>query len=324
MAIAFVLLVALTLGACGGSGAEGGPVVVRVGDFTIGKATVDRWALAIARGRPAGGLGGRAGGAPRQRALASLISAGWLRGEAAAEGVAASSKAVDRALSERKEANGSAEFEESLHASGQTLADVRLEVEAELDAAAIRRKSAAATPPVTEAEVIAYYRAKRGMFRTPEVRRVDLLESLPSRAAATALVARIGTGPKFARKAFHESLERKPQRRSSDRADIRHVKREIFAARQGTASQPIRLNRHWAVFVVRQITAASTRPLVRVRGKIGERLSAQHRRRAFAAFAKAYRARWTAKTDCRPVYVVQGCAQYRGAVTAGEDPLLAG
>lgn len=257
-------------------------------------------------------------GTAKQRALAFLISSQWLRGEAAAQKVTPTDEAVNQALTDRREANGAGEFEQTLHASAQTLADVKLEIETELAAAQIRRKLISQTPPVTEREVLTYYRNDHRFYRKPEARAVDLIENLPSRAAATALVKHIGTGPDFAKKALHEELVRNTK---APFADIETVTRAIFTAHPGVVSPPMSLNGRWTVFVVRKITPASPEPLANVRPKIIARLASHHRNHILGAFTHVYRARWTAKTNCRPGYIIQACARYEGPLRAQPDLL---
>jgi PPIC-type PPIASE domain len=257
------------------------------------------------------------GATPNEQAVATLISINWLRGEATAQGISPSQTVVDDALDERREANGAAEFQRTLNGSGRTLDDLRLEVEAELAAAAIRRKvlrSIAATEP----EIADYYKRHRALFREPELRTVDLVEGLPSAETASRLVRRIGTGPKFSKQAFHEELEIEPGVHLA--ADIERVMHAIFAAKQGVASRPMSLNRHWTVFVVRAIRPAKIKPLSKVHARIAARLVAAHRRAALDAFTAAFRNRWTARTSCGPGYVVQGCRQYKGPRRTQPNP----
>jgi hypothetical protein len=308
-------VVAVGMLGCAGSGRS--PVAARVGDSTISEAAVAHWARVIATGNRVEGFDADAQGDPRQRALELLIAAAWLRGEARALGVAPSGRAVDRALSQRREANGAAEFDQALRAAEETVTDVRLEVEARLAAAAIRGVVFSRVSAPSDGEVLAYYRAHRGMFRVPGERTVDLLEGLASPAAARALVGRIGVGERFARKAFHEVL-RPP---SGARTDIERVTRAIFAARVGIPSRPLRLGGHWTVFVVRRAVPARVRALRVVRGRIVRRLAINRHAQALKAFSSSYPTRWTARTDCHSGYVVQGCARYVGPARSQLDPL---
>jgi hypothetical protein len=196
--------------------------------------------------------------------------------------------------------------------------DVKLELEAELARAAVRQKVLSQTPAVAEPEVVDYYRSNRRKFLNPEMRTAELVENLPSPAAATALVKRIGIGPRFTKKALHEELQLNDG--VHQEPDIERVKRAIFVARPQVPSRPMSLNGYWTVFVLRKITPASFKPLAKVRPAIATHLATTHRQATLGAFTREYRQRWTAKTSCRPAYVVQGCAQYTEPVQPQPDP----
>jgi hypothetical protein len=201
-----------------------------------------------------------------------------------------------------------------------TTADVKLEIEAELEAAALRRHASAQTAPVTDTEVTDYYNANRKLFRVPEVRITDLVENMPSRAVASTLVRRVGTRARFTSKADHEVLQRGYSALHHSSAEVVSLEHAIFAARAGVPSVPMRLAGHWTVFIVRAIRHQHFEPLASVRGKIVERLARRHREEAESAFLREYRRRWIARTSCRASYVVAGCAQYGGAL-APDEPL---
>jgi hypothetical protein len=60
---------------------------------------------------------------------------------------------------------------------------------------------------------------------------------------------------------------------------------------------------HRSRFAHQRLSAVST--------SIRQELRSQDEERSFAAFKTAFRKRWTARTDCRPGYVVLECRQYR-------------
>jgi parvulin-like peptidyl-prolyl cis-trans isomerase-like protein len=314
-ALASALL--LLLAGCGGDPPS--PAVVRVGHIAITKAAVEHWADAMRHGAGVGGAYNEPHRTPRQNALVFLIRSAWLRGEAASQGVSPSDAAVGRAFEDRREANGAGEFDRSLHASGQTVADVKLELQAELAARAIRQKVLDQVPAVGQAEVRDFYRTHRRLFLISETRTVELVENLPSPQAARALVQRIGTGPSFSKKALHEQLQINRGERLYP--DIEHVTHAIFRAPVGVASAPMSLNGRWTVFVVRKVVPASYKPLASVRSEIAAHLAKRRRAAALTDFIAAYRKRWTAQTSCRPADVVQGCSQYTGPALPEPNPL---
>ncbi|HEV7527923.1 MAG TPA: peptidylprolyl isomerase [Solirubrobacteraceae bacterium] len=314
-AIAALLVVGIV--ACGSS--SEGPPVVRVGTDAIGKSVVGHWAHVIQRGGAAQGLRGAQHGAPRQRALSLLISMAWISGEAAREHIVVPARVVNRELAERQEANGKAEFQGELRASGETVADVKREIRAELEATAIRERLTSQGSHVTRAEIVSFYRLHGDLFVVPEERDAELIEDLPSSSAATALVGRIGTGSRFAKRALKEALVRS-RGGTSNPQDIQSVTNAIFAARPGVVSKPMRLNHAWTVFLVRKVKPAKPKPLTEVRGEVVQRLTAIRLREITMRFEKEYENRWAARTSCSAGYVVRKCAQYAGKPVAGESP----
>jgi len=315
-AIAACVLLAAVAAGCG---AGDGPTVAHVGKGAIGQSAVAHWAHALEHGASLQGLRDERRGTAAQRALGLLIAAQWVDGEAARQGVAPSSDAVSKAVNGRKEANGVSEFEAALHASGQTIGDVELDARSELAAAALAGKLVQRASQITEAEVTSYYEQHHKLFTEGEERQTELIENLPSPAAATALVRRIGTGNAFKKRALKEAVVRTVSGAPAP-GDITNLSDAIFAARQGVVSPPTKLNRTWTVFIVRKIVPAKLKPLARVRRDAERRLIAQRHRQLFASFEREYKARWKARTICQRGYVVPKCAQYTGPQPAEESP----
>jgi hypothetical protein len=296
---------AFGLGACAGD--PRGPIVARVNGSTIGRGELDHWASAVDRGaKPGEALGLSLGGSAREAALGFLIRARWLSAAAAVEGAPVSKETVARTLQERREVSD--EFGRELASKGQTLADAKLEIQAELSADAIRRVLDKRAADVARREVLAFYRRHPRRFRLGEVRETELIEGLPNRALAAALVRQARSGARLSRRVTnYETLRLEPVP-DRERAAALHA---IFTAPRGLASL-IRLDEEWAVFVVRRIFPARLASFAQARGSARAALVAQRRRLLAAQYLKAYRARWTAETSCRSGYIVQGCRQYRG------------
>jgi hypothetical protein len=316
---AVVAVLVSALSACGGVNKTA--VVVHVDGRAITEGEVDHWASVIKLG---GGFAGSRGEAARagskQRALALLISSNALVGQAVARGLTVPTDAVELALTEREAQEGARQFRARLNATGQTLADVKLEIRAELALDAIRQDLERRATRVTQREVAAYYAGNRRLFRAPELRVVDFVETLPSRAAALALIKHIGAGRRFAEVGFREKVPRPLA--ATGRPDKIRLVNAIFAARPGVASSPLRFFSAWTVFVVRKIIPphGPSRPLAEVRSEVAERLVAVRRDDIAAQLDAEYKERWFAKTRCRAGYVAPGCAQYHGPVGSYEDP----
>jgi hypothetical protein len=257
-------------------------------------------------------------GTPRHRALAFLISSAWLTGEVARQGRSISDDAVDRALAEREEDNGRAEFRHSLTETGRTLADARLEIKTDLAIAEIRREIATHAGEVTAPELVVYYDQNPRPFRHHELRYVELIEKLSTPAAARALVRRIGTGKAFSKRAYHEALAQNVEPVGGTPTKDAVI-RAIFAAKEGVVSRPMKLSTGWTVFIVRKIVPATVRPLPEVRDEVAKLLSSRREREFTGSFYKEYVRRWTARTHCSAGYVVQGCVDYTGHPVSEES-----
>lgn len=310
---------AIALGALGFAGCGGTPgsaVIARVGDRAITKGEVDRWAGAIERGGAFAGFRGRPRGSAKRRALVLLISSYWLMGEARRRGLPISGSALDAALAEReREARAPGG---RLRTKGLTRADLELEARAEIAAEELRETLAEQANEVTPRQVREFYSRHRALFASPRARVTDLIENLPSRAAASALVRRIGTGRRFAERAYHERVTRTPGFMGT-RQKARVVD-AIFSAPVGAAGPAVRLNGGWAVFVVRAVVPARGLPFAKVRGEVLARARVARQRRLKAAFDREFTAYWRSRTSCEPAYRAPGCRGWRGVLGAYEDP----
>lgn len=316
-----LIAAALGLSACGGLADSA--IVAHVDDRTISKATVGHWSALINRGGGFnfGELRGKAHGTARRRALALLISSDWLIGEAAREGIPVSERHVEEALVARE--NKRPRLREHARETGQTVADIKLELSAELAAEALRAKLASRARDAPPREVTRFYRDHRELFSRPAVRVTDLIEGQPTAAAAAATVRRLGRGRRFAEQGIREHVTRTPNFMFT--RDKTRVVNAIFAARPGVLSRPLQLNKSWAVFVVRKaIPARPVKSLAEARAEILARLQASREGAIVREFDRVYTHRWRAATSCLPGYVAPGCRQSARTLQAYEDPFSAG
>lgn len=310
----FVAAGVCVAGLSGCGGVSGDAIVLRVDGHAYSKRAIDHWTAVIRRGGAFVGFrGAPPHGTPRQRAVTLLITSNWLIDEAARQGVAVQSAARE-VLEERER---SSELQKHLRSTGETLVDAELEIEAELAGEAIREKLAAGAARFTPSQLAAFYRANASSFSTLEVRVTDLIENLPSPAAAEALVRRIGTGARFSKRAIRESVSRTPGYMSTPEK-VKAVN-AIFAAPAGVASRPVRLN-EWTVFVVRKVVPPTPKPLASVRAEVARSFDVQRQHEVAARFDREYISRGYAVTSCHAGWVAAGCPQRKGALASYEDP----
>jgi len=310
--LAALSVLALSVGALAGCGSGGvvEGVVARVGGQSITKPMLDHWMSAMAGGKAAHdpvALG--------QRTLDFLISSDWVIGEGAALHVTVSATELQRRLHERMVnvlALSEAEYREALRKTGRTLADARREAEVELISAKIQSRAQDTVGNVSQAQLADYYRRNIARFTTGEVRYFDI-DNLPNLAAALRAKRQVQAGAVFAGMTYHEMLDRAQAYRNPAK---KAIEKEIFAARPGVLSGPVKLYDGQSLFEVTRIVPAAPQPLAKVRATVEKELLEERGQRALRRFIASWRSRWTAQTDCSPGFVVQKCRQYTGPRTA--------
>jgi foldase protein PrsA len=307
IALAALALVAFGLGACGGASRE--RVALSVGRATVGSRVVGQWMSAIAPGhfvpdapryvKCVARLKAQAPESPsyaleeecrqryeelRQRALGLAISAEWLIGEATERG---------------------------LRPSGADLAAKAHSAESKLRGLLLGREAR-----IGPAQVAAYYEQNAVQFGRPEKRDIDIVERIPTKRAAQAVLHATKRRGDLHQVAIHEEFEQE------DLANVapakRAILRAIFAATPHTVVGPLPLNKKWCFFEVTSVLPRAVKPLAQVEGSIERRLAAERQRATLADFISAWRKKWIARTTCRPGYVVQKCREYRGPLTPEE------
>jgi foldase protein PrsA len=104
----------------------------------------------------------------KQQALGFLISASWVTGEAASQGIGLSDEEIEKSFTEIKQRQFPKEdmFKRFLASSGQTASDLRLRVKLNLLSQRLQQK-VAKTPAVTQAQIQSYYNQNTSRFRVP-------------------------------------------------------------------------------------------------------------------------------------------------------------
>jgi parvulin-like peptidyl-prolyl isomerase len=302
-------LAVVGLAACGGSASS--TVVVRVGEAAISRAAVDHWMTVLAGGR-VGGSSSERRQALKQQALGVLISSDWALGEAADEGLEVSGREIARHGAEKVRTafpGGEAELHEFQRATGQSGADTVFEAKAELAAAKIRQAVVRKEPRITRAQIVRYYARNKELFVIPERRELQITNRKSAAEVAT-LRKEIESGRSFAAASQSDTVDRPSESHGGGRADV--LEKAIYSAKPNVLTGPVKRRVDYYLFEVTRIKARAYRTLVQVQGTIKRQLASERERRAIAEFAKTWRSKWMARTDCSPGYVVYRCRQYTG------------
>ena len=251
----------------------------------------------------------------RRVALAALIRAQWLVQEAASRHLSISPGELRKQI-DRDTRSIAAEPRDHSGRARPNMAEIEQEARAQLASDEIRLSLFEGVPNATAAQVADYYRGHRSAYLIPE-RRYFYIDNLKSQAAALKVKAQVESGRSFARMALGEERTSAesfiPGREAIDRA--------ILTAKPGVLSGPYLLSDvgDHSLFEVTKIVPSSYMPLSQVEHAIARQIVSALQRRVLAGFAKAWAARWKARTSCAPVYVIDQCRQYP-SVGAPEQP----
>jgi foldase protein PrsA len=306
-------------------------VVARVGSDTLDLATVRHWmgvlsptqqlpdpprySHCIKRERRLEPLADEAGlrsscqeqyVAAQKRTLSFLITLAWLKEENVRMGLAEAP--AEENPSHTLSGSASSSLYSAAGPEQQRLLEKAQSDISRLRAAVIRKQ-----PKITPTRVALYYKENRHRFERVERREVNLVEQLPSAAAARRLLAslkRSGTsihsligrpGPD------HSLIVHEVRGKPPNFAAQSVVWHAIFSAYPHVLVGPLPLFHGYTILEVIRSIPAYRPSLATLSKKIGSQLQAEQDKRVVDAFVRSWRKRWKERTVCDERYMVEQC-----------------
>ena len=361
-ALGAMVVVAVGVAACGGSGIPGN-AVVEVGETPITKASFDHW-MKIVAASSGGAVQGETAPNPvvpdpptysaciahlrstlptpkkgqpketnsqlksqceqeyktyKQQALGFLISATWVTGEAKERNISVSNKAVETEFVKLKKAQfkTEAEFKKLLASTDQTTSDLLLNLKLhQLSRKIEEQVTKKAKKKVSKSEAQKYYNEHKSSYGQPERRNLRIVLT-KTEAQASSAKSEVEGGKSFASVAKSVSIDPVSKAKGGVLDEVRPGQEEkalntaVFAAKTGVLSGPVKTPFGYYVFEVTKVLPGSAEPFSKVESAIKAQMGGQSRQEAITKFVKAYRKKWTAKTECRSGYVVPDCSGYK-------------
>lgn len=253
----------------------------------------------------------------RNQAENFLIQSIWLQGEAKDRNIQVTDAAVEKRFEQVKKQNfpKAKDFSKFLKDSGQTLADLKLQVKLDVISTKIKTQVTKGADKVSQAKVAAFYAKNRtGQFTTPE-RRDILLVLASSRAKAKAARAALKSGQSW--KEVTKKYSTDPQTKTTggllagaSQADQdKTFGAAAFSAPKGKLLGPIKSEFGYYVFKVKKISPKKTQALQAVQSQIRAQLIETQKSAAVKKFVDTWQVKWWKKTDCRKGFRIQGCKQ---------------
>ena len=252
----------------------------------------------------------------RDQVLQLLISFQWLEGEAAEQDIKVTDAEVKKAFDQQKKQSfpKDADYKKFLKDSGQTEADLLLQVKADLLASKIRDKVVKGKDKVSDAQIQDFYNKNKERFAQPERRDIRVVLTKGAAKADQAKQA-IKDGQSFKAAAKKYSIDEASKAQGgklpaqAEGTLEKQLDEAVFKAKKGQLTGPVKTQFGYYVFEVTKITPASQQTLAQAKETIRQTLQSQNQQKALESFSKDYSERWKEKTDCREGYVIQQCKQ---------------
>ena len=252
----------------------------------------------------------------RDQVLQLLISFQWLEGEAEEQGIKVTDEEVKKSFEQQKKQSfpKEADFAKFLKDSGQSEADVLLQVKADLLATKIRDKVVKGKDQVSDAQIKDFYEKNKERFAQPERRdlRVVLTKGKAKAEQARRALASGDSWKSVSKKFSIDEASKAQGGKLPAQAEgtlEKQLDEAVFSAKKGKLSGPVKTQFGHYVFEVTKVTPASQQTLEQAKETIRQTLQSQNQQKALEAFSKEYSERWKEKTDCREGFVVQQCKQ---------------
>jgi foldase protein PrsA len=245
----------------------------------------------------------------RDQTIPFLVTADWIEGEAADEGIVDTPAEIAKMLKQIEAAQFSSDagLHRFLATSGETQADLSFRVRIDDLSNKLRTKAIAGPFAISADQIAAYYTAHADDFSEPERREVRLLH-LRTATAARHARSLLASGQSFAKvaKRYPESGGRLVDFVRDEHESA--LDAAIFGARVGRLVGPLRTASGYDVVRLQRVTPASTETVAQATPAITQILTQTDQQNALNAFVTAFNAKWRAITVCAAGYVVSDCS----------------
>jgi foldase protein PrsA len=251
----------------------------------------------------------------RDQVMQFLISAQWIQGEAADQGVKVTDADVNKRFQQTKQQSfpKEADYQKFLKQSGMTQNDILFRVKLDALSTKIRDKVTKGQGKVTQAQITTYYNKNKKRFAQPERRDMRIvLTKTKSQAEAAKKALDSGQSWKVVAKKY--STDQSTKNTGGQLLAVtkgqqdRTFENAAFAAKTNKTLGPVKTQFGYYVFDVTKITTASQQSLAQAKNTISQLLTSQNQQKALNDFVKDFQKKWKDRTNCRKGYITQDCS----------------
>jgi len=243
-----------------------------------------------------------------------LIEADWIQGEAIDRGVKITNAQVVKSFTSQRNSSvpslkTATELNTFLAKSGETLADLKWRTYLNLLENAFVLKAQKLAQKVSPALIAAYYRKNLVSLTKPATRDVHLIETA-TQATAVKVKSLLASGSSYATLAPKYSTDPTTKGVGGKLLGVRtgelntQLSAQIFAAKVGVLSGPVKTPFGYYIFTVDSATAASVPSLKAATAGIRSTIASTQETKANAALQADFTSKWTSRTVCATGYIV--------------------
>jgi foldase protein PrsA len=251
----------------------------------------------------------------RDQVMQFLISAQWIQGEAADQGVKVTDADVNKRFQQTKTQSfpKEADYQKFLKQSGMTQNDILFRVKLDALSSKIRDKVTKGQGKVTQAQITTYYNKNKKRFAQPERRDMRIVLT-KSQSQAEAAKKALDSGQSWNAVAKKYSTDQSTKNTGGQLLAVtkgqqdRTFENAAFAAKTNKVLGPVKTQFGYYVFDVTKVTPASQQSLAQAKNTISQLLTSQNQQKALNNFVKDFQKKWKDRTNCRKGYVTQDCS----------------
>lgn len=257
----------------------------------------------------------------KEEAEKFLLEGIWIQGVAADWGIEVTDQEVAKELKKIKKESfqSEAEFKKFLKESGYTSEDIDNRVRTQVLSQKLQEQLQEKAPQPTQDEIEDYYEAaKATQFTQKPSRDVRVILNKDEKKAQEAFDAVSSDNSAKSWSKAAKKYSEDPTTKSSGglRKEVQEgtleepLDKEVFAALEGRAEEPVKVPGGYYVFEVVNSTPESTQELKAVESQIQSTLAQRLEQEYFTNFVGQFQVEWTERTFCASGYEIERCANF--------------
>lgn len=259
----------------------------------------------------------------KTKAMAELIEAVWIRGQAEEFGISVTEKQVEDELANVKKQNfpTDAAYKQFLKKSRFSQEDVNGLIELQILTKEVQERINALAPRPSSEAIEAYYEAEKAtQFTTKGSRdvRIVLNKDKGEVEAAKSELEKDSTPASWKKVAAKYSTDPTGKTKGGLQEGITEeflegpVKTAIFGSATGELVGPVKFQENWVLVEVVKLNPEKEQSLAEAKAQIESTLSQQAQQEYLAEFVLDFETKWQQRTQCADDFLIERCANYKG------------